>query len=53
MPGIDEIYQALDTIIDPCSAAAGVPCGIATMGLVREIALRPETGGVVVCATKA
>jgi metal-sulfur cluster biosynthetic enzyme len=46
-----QIRQALDTIIDPCSVASGLPCGIATMGLVRQVAITPGEGGALVQVT--
>jgi metal-sulfur cluster biosynthetic enzyme len=46
-----QIRQALDTIIDPCSMASGLPCGIATMGLVRQVAITPGENGALVQVT--
>ena len=39
------IWSTLNTIIDPCSRAAGAPVGIAEMGLVRQIEVQNSPGG--------
>jgi metal-sulfur cluster biosynthetic enzyme len=31
------IEEAVDSVVDPCSAAAGVPAGLAEMGLVEAV----------------
>ena len=51
-PGIEDIRAALDTVVDPCSAAMGAPLGLAEMGLVREIHIG-DSGAVTVtmCVT--
>jgi metal-sulfur cluster biosynthetic enzyme len=50
MPSIDEVtvMRELDSILDPCSMAAGAPAGIVTMGLVRELRLDRGTSGTVI-----
>jgi metal-sulfur cluster biosynthetic enzyme len=35
------IRDELDAIIDPCSAVAGVPAGLVSMGLVRDLRVDP------------
>jgi metal-sulfur cluster biosynthetic enzyme len=40
-----KLLAALNEIIDPCSAAAGVPAGLVDMGLVREATLMPLPDG--------
>jgi metal-sulfur cluster biosynthetic enzyme len=44
---IDEarVWTALNTIVDPCSRAAGAPVGIAEMGLVRQLEVQHSPGG--------
>ncbi len=42
----DQVIAALDEIVDPCSAAAGVPAGLAAMGIVDAVAI--EGGSVTV-----
>ena len=51
------VREALDSVADPCSAAAGAPAGLFEMGLVREISVKRHTGGgsavqVVLCLTE-
>jgi metal-sulfur cluster biosynthetic enzyme len=41
--GEAEVRAALNTIVDPCSVAAGSPAGLADMGLVRGVELSPST----------
>lgn len=36
-----QVRDALNTVVDPCSAAIGVPAGINEMGLVRHVEVRP------------
>ena len=45
-PALDEatIRVVLDTIVDPCSRAAGAPAGISEMGMIPDIALLPGAG---------
>ncbi|MGB3389386.1 MAG: iron-sulfur cluster assembly protein [Pseudaminobacter sp.] len=38
----ERIEDALDKIIDPCSAGIGKPVGIATMGLVKTLDLKED-----------
>lgn len=45
------IRRTLDTIIDPCSAAAGVPVGIVSMGLLRDLSIASGPEGVTVRVT--
>lgn len=42
-----EIRSALNSIVDPCSAAAGVPAGLQDMGLIREVTVAPGHGAAV------
>jgi len=42
----DQVIAALDEIVDPCSAAAGMPAGLAAMGIVDAVAV--EGGSVTV-----
>ena len=44
---IDEarVWTTLNTIVDPCSRAAGVPAGIAEMGLVRQLEVQHSPEG--------
>ena len=44
---IDEarVWTTLNTIVDPCSRAAGAPAGIAEMGLVRQLKVHQSPGG--------
>lgn len=44
---IDEarIWATLNSIVDPCSRAAGAPAGIAEMGLVRQLEVHHNPGG--------
>lgn len=44
---IDEarVWTTLNTIVDPCSRAAGAPAGIAEMGLVRQLEVHQDPGG--------
>jgi hypothetical protein len=39
------VRTTLNTIVDPCSRAAGAPAGIAEMGLVRQIEVHHSPGG--------
>lgn len=39
-----DVRAVLNSIIDPCSAAAGAPAGLQDMGLVREIVIAPGQG---------
>jgi metal-sulfur cluster biosynthetic enzyme len=36
-----DVRAILDTIVDPCSRAAGAPAGISEMGMVPDIAITP------------
>jgi metal-sulfur cluster biosynthetic enzyme len=44
----DEIRRRLNTIVDPCSIAAGAPAGLVDMGLVREVTIREGSDGTTV-----
>lgn len=44
-PGEDDIRAALNTIVDPCSRAAGAPAGLVDMGLIRRLEVRPVPPG--------
>jgi metal-sulfur cluster biosynthetic enzyme len=35
-----QVREVLDTIVDPCSAAAGAPAGLDEMGLVQDVDVR-------------
>ena len=39
------VWTTLNTIVDPCSRAAGAPAGIAEMGLVRQLEIHHSPGG--------
>lgn len=39
---VADVTAALNSIVDPCSAAAGMPAGLADMGLVGPIQLRAD-----------
>ena len=39
------VRTVLNSIIDPCSRAAGVPAGIVEMGLIRSVEVRQEPAG--------
>jgi metal-sulfur cluster biosynthetic enzyme len=41
-----EIRAVINTIVDPCSRAAGIPAGLVDMGLLRSLAVRSERDGV-------
>jgi metal-sulfur cluster biosynthetic enzyme len=47
----DEVRNVLNGIIDPCSTTAGVPAGLADMGLVSGIAVTGVPGAERVCVT--
>lgn len=38
------VRAVLDTIVDPCSRAAGAPAGISEMGMIPEISFSPGSG---------
>jgi metal-sulfur cluster biosynthetic enzyme len=40
----DQVLEVLDTIIDPCSRAAGAPAGLVDMGLVKTVDLQQIEG---------
>lgn len=40
-----DVRGLLEEIIDPCSANAGAPAGLQTMGLVRSVDIRPTVSG--------
>ncbi|CAA9273017.1 MAG: hypothetical protein AVDCRST_MAG83-3388 [uncultured Arthrobacter sp.] len=42
------VRSALNAIVDPCSATAGMPAGLVDMGLVRSLEVRDGSGGAVV-----
>jgi metal-sulfur cluster biosynthetic enzyme len=37
-----QVAEVLDSVIDPCSAVAGAPAGLADMGLVKRVEIAPE-----------
>jgi metal-sulfur cluster biosynthetic enzyme len=39
-----DVRAILDTIVDPCSRAAGAPAGISEMGMVPDITISPGDG---------
>jgi metal-sulfur cluster biosynthetic enzyme len=39
-----DVRRILDTIVDPCSRAAGAPAGISEMGMVPDITITPGDG---------
>jgi metal-sulfur cluster biosynthetic enzyme len=41
-----EVRATINTIVDPCSRAAGLPAGLIDMGLVRSLEVRTEPDGV-------
>lgn len=41
----EEVRQALDEVLDPCSQAAGTPLGIVSMGLVSRIDVHSTDDG--------
>jgi metal-sulfur cluster biosynthetic enzyme len=47
----DEVLAVLNTIIDPCSRAAGAPAGLVDMGLVRELEVTATDAGTEVRVT--
>ena len=46
----DDIRRAINTIVDPCSRAAGVPAGLVDMALLRRLEVTSGPDGVVVRA---
>lgn len=38
----EQIGEAMNTIKDPCSLAAGTPLGLDEMGLVKDVAISPD-----------
>jgi metal-sulfur cluster biosynthetic enzyme len=43
-PDEDAVRAALNTIVDPCSRAAGAPAGLVDMGLIRHLTVTPADG---------
>jgi len=43
---VAEVCTVINTIVDPCSRAAGIPAGLVDMGLLRSLAVRAEPDGV-------
>ncbi len=43
----DSVRSILDTIVDPCSRAAGAPAGISEMGMVPDIHITPSDGNMI------
>ena len=41
-----EVRATINTIVDPCSRAAGIPAGLIDMGLVRSLEVHTEPDGV-------
>ena len=39
------VMAALESVIDPCSMAAGAPAGLVSMGLVGDVDIRTGGGG--------
>lgn len=48
VPTEADIRELLNTIVDPCSAAAGAPAGLNDMGLVRRVEVEQGSSGVTV-----
>jgi metal-sulfur cluster biosynthetic enzyme len=50
------VRAVLNSVIDPCSAAAGAPAGLVEMGLVRGISLSSNPDGhdidIILCVTE-
>lgn len=44
LPDDDSVRAVLNTIVDPCSRAAGAPAGLVDMGLIRELSVTPAAG---------
>ena len=44
----ETVRSVLDQIIDPCSAAAGVPAGLCEMGLVRQLEILNTPHGAII-----
>ncbi len=42
------VREALDDVIDPCSAAAGAPAGLTSMGIVSQVAVSAGEHGATV-----
>jgi len=40
-----DVRAVLNTIIDPCSRAAGATAGLVDMGLIRRLSVTADTGG--------
>lgn len=47
-PSEGEVRAILNTIVDPCSRAAGTPGGLDDMGLVRCVEVRGEPGAALI-----
>jgi metal-sulfur cluster biosynthetic enzyme len=43
---VEEVRERLNTVIDPCSAAAGAPAGLVDMGLIRAVTVCNGADGV-------
>jgi len=44
-----KVWTTLNTIVDPCSRAAGAPAGLVEMGLVRQLEVHQSPGGARIC----
>jgi metal-sulfur cluster biosynthetic enzyme len=44
-PSPAEVREALNEIVDPCSAAVGAPAGMVDMGLIREVEIEDGLDG--------
>ena len=42
---IDRVSEALQEVIDPCSAGRGVPAGLVDMGMVKRVGLSSTPDG--------
>lgn len=40
-----DVRDVLEGIVDPCSIAMGAPAGLVSLGLVRDVTIRPGAGG--------
>lgn len=51
MTEVEDVLDALNGVIDPCSRAIGVPAGLVEMGLVSEVRVTQGEHGLLVEAT--
>jgi metal-sulfur cluster biosynthetic enzyme len=48
---VEAVWDALERIVDPCSAAMGVPAGLVSLGLVRDVQVNGPRDGATVDVT--